>query len=66
MTTVNVPSLMVINATSLHHHFPETHYDLLTHENVGEFLEKILQNDIAVNISRAIFVRSHFNNNENA
>ena len=48
MTTLPVPSLIVINATSFHHHLPEQHMEILTTENLAEFLNRILQNDVHV------------------
>ena len=55
MTTLPVPSLMVINATSFHHHFPEEHYESLSRENVAEFLNRILQNEIQVRLPLSHF-----------
>lgn len=48
MTTLPVPSLIVINATNYLHHIPEEHTDIITPENLAEFLNRILQNDIQV------------------
>ena len=48
MTTLPVPSLIVINATSFHHHLPEQRMEILTTENLAEFLNRILQNDVHV------------------
>ncbi|KAI9565415.1 hypothetical protein GHT06_009207 [Daphnia sinensis] len=46
MTTLPVPSLIVINATNYLHHIPEKHMEILTPESLADFLNRILQNDI--------------------
>merc|ERR1712071_501042 len=46
MTTLPVPSIIVINATSFHHHLPEEYIEILSPENLAEFLDLVLQNDI--------------------
>jgi len=46
MTTLPVPSIIVINATSFHHHLPEEYIEILSPENLAEFLDRVLQNDI--------------------
>jgi hypothetical protein len=48
MTTLSVPSLIVINATNYLHHIPEEHTEIITPENLADFLNRILQNDIQV------------------
>ena len=48
MMSLPVPSIIVINATSFHHHLPEEYIEILTPENLAEFLNRVLQNDIQV------------------
>ena len=51
MMSLPVPSIIVINATSFHHHLPEEYIEILTPENLSEFLNRVLQNDIQVHLS---------------
>lgn len=48
MTALPVPSMIVINATSFHHHFPEEHFEVLTHEALADFLDRIVKDEIQV------------------
>ena len=48
MTSLPVPSLIVINATSFEHHIPEEHLEAISPENLADFLDQILQNEIHV------------------
>lgn len=51
MMSLPIPSIIVINATSFHHHLPEEYIEILTPENLSEFLDRVLNNDIQVSIN---------------
>jgi len=57
MMSLPVPSIIVINATSFHHHLPEEYIEILTPENLSEFLNRVLQNDIQAHGGTGFFAR---------
>jgi len=57
MMSLPVPSIIVINATSFHHHLPEEYIEILTPENLAEFLNRVLQNDIQAQGGTGFFAR---------
>lgn len=48
MQVLTLPSLMVLNSTTLHHHVPEDDPTQMTPEAINMFLEKILNQTVPV------------------
>ncbi len=48
MTTLPLPSLIVINATNYLHHIPEEHLEILSPDSLADFLDRVQLNEIEV------------------
>lgn len=48
METLPVPCLIVINATNYAHHLPEQHIEVLSPDNLEDFLARVLRNEVQV------------------